>query len=125
MKIKVLVSTIFISIIASSCTDNSPDDLLEKTPAPIVASYLQDVKPIMDSNCINCHGTVPTNGASISLNSYIDVKNSVQNVNTTDQLIYRISLSQGDPSQMPLGSPKLPQNKIDLIIQWKNQNFNQ
>ena len=38
-------------------------------------------------------------------------------------LIDRISRDQGSEGMMPLGGMKLPQNKIDIIVKWRDQDF--
>jgi len=44
-----------------------------------------------------------------------NVKNGVENNN----LINRISKQAGESGAMPFGGPRLPQNLIDLLIQWE------
>ena len=110
-KIFVIVTVCFIQL---SCTNVSEDDLIDATPLPLKVTYIDNVKSIIDNNCISCHNNPPTNGAPISLLLYENVKDAVQNRN----LIGRIS---GDVpgGLMPVGGPKLPQNLIDIIIQWE------
>ncbi|WP_235810992.1 hypothetical protein [Aequorivita aquimaris] len=80
---------------------------------PEVITYEANVKFIIDNNCIVCHSNPPQNGAPKPLVFYENVKEAVENRN----LIGRISSE--DPSfLMPLGGPRLPQNLIDIIIQW-------
>ena len=110
-KIKYIIfSTILFCI---SCSNNSEDDLIE----PIVLNttkYTKDVKPIIDNNCISCHGTTPSNGAPMSLVTYAQVKDAVQNRG----LLERISREQGASGMMPNLGTRLPQSTIDLIIDW-------
>jgi hypothetical protein len=110
-KIKYIIfSTILFCI---SCSNNSEDDLIE----PIVLNttkYTQNVKPIIDNNCISCHGATPSNGAPMSLVTYAQVKDAVQNRGLLD----RISKSQGAPGMMPSQGARLPQPIIDLIVDW-------
>ncbi len=105
---------IFVSFfIVISCSNNSEDDLTN----PIVQNttkYLQDIKPIIDNNCIMCHGTTPANGAPMSLTTYAQVKDAVQNRGLLD----RISRAQGALGMMPNQGIRLPQTTIDLIIDW-------
>ncbi len=106
----IIYSTILFSI---SCSNNSEDDLIE----PIVlktTKYIQDVKPIIDNNCISCHGATPSNGTSVSLVTYAQVKDAVQNRG----LLERISRVQGASGMMPNLGTRLPQSTIDLIIDW-------
>jgi mono/diheme cytochrome c family protein len=99
-----------------SCENNSPADLEDSTVADVV-TYKNTVKAIIDTNCISCHGTVPTNGAPMSLATYADVKASVLNLGTID----RIMRQSGDPLKMPLGPTRLPQARIDAVVKWQTQ----
>ena len=102
----------------SGCSTSSPEDLIE---APTVTNftYQNSVKTIITNNCISCHGTVPSNGAPMSLTTYDNVKNAVLN----RSLITRINLPEGNILKMPLGGPKLLQTQIDAITKWQAQNF--
>lgn len=115
-KIKLLA--LVPAVLLSGCSENSPDDLLDLAPVNEV-SYQEHVKSIIDNNCISCHAMPPVNGAPISLTTFEQVKLAVQQ----HGLINRISKDNGDGELMPLGGPKLPQNLIDIIIQWENQGF--
>lgn len=112
MKItKYLFYSVFLFSIG--CSTNSEDDLTN----PVVLNttkYLQDVKPIIDNNCNSCHGATPSNGAPMSLVTYAQVKEAVQNRGLLD----RISRTQGAPGMMPNLGTRLPQATIDLIIDW-------
>lgn len=99
-----------------SCTNNSTDDLINSQPIDVV-TYNTAIKSIIDNNCIQCHGTTPTNGAPTSLTTYENVRESVLN----GGLIDRISRAEGTSGAMPLGGPKLPQFSIDLVMQWRNE----
>ena len=114
MKEIYLKITFLIMLMASvSCTSVSEDDLVDATPIPENITYVADVKPIIDNNCIICHSNPPQNGAPMPLVTFENVREAVQNRN----LIGRIS--SDDPAfSMPFGGPKLPQNLIDIIIQW-------
>lgn len=95
------------------CTSVNEEDLVDATPIPETITYVADVKPIIDNNCIICHSNPPQNGAPMPLVTFENVREAVQNRN----LIGRIS--SDDPAfSMPFGGPKLPQNLIDIIIQW-------
>lgn len=108
-----------LGIAISSCSNNSTDDLESKTLAPEKVSYLRDIKPIIETNCLNCHTNPPTNYAPMSLINFEEVRDA-----TLDRgLIDRISRAQGSEGMMPNGGTKLPQSKIDLIIKWQVQGF--
>jgi hypothetical protein len=101
-----------------SCTNDSTSDLIDNSVLDSV-SYNENVKPIINNNCISCHGTIPANGAPMSLATYQNVKDAVLNRG----LIDRISRGEGEPGHMPLGGPRLPQNLINIIIQWQSEDF--
>lgn len=96
-----------------SCSNNSEDDLIEHNVLN-TTKYTQNVKPIIDNNCISCHGAIPSNGAPMSLVTYAQVKDAIQNRGLLD----RISRTQGAPGMMPNLGTRLPQATIDLIIDW-------
>lgn len=96
-----------------SCSNNSEDDLTDPVTLGIT-KYNQNVKTIIDNNCLNCHGAIPSNGASTPLVTYNQVKESVQ----IGGLLDRISRTQGAPGMMPNQGTRLPQNSIDLIVDW-------
>ncbi|WP_369998773.1 hypothetical protein [Winogradskyella sp.] len=99
-----------------SCSYNSEDDLTEEVLIENFVTYESDIKPIIDNNCISCHSNPPINGAPMALTTYDDVKNAVENRG----LIERIS-STDTGFLMPFGGPRLPQNLIDLVIQWEEE----
>jgi hypothetical protein len=115
MKIKYLIPAVIISLFFS-CSYNSEDDLTEEIIIDDFLTYDENIKSIIDNNCISCHSSPPINGAPMSLTTYDDVKNSVENGN----LINRISTTDNG-FVMPFGGPRLPQNLIDLVIQWETE----
>lgn len=111
---KNIVPLYAILIVLFGCTNASENDLIDQTELPESVTYQNDVKPIIDNNCIVCHANPPVNGAPMPLLSYSNVKDAVQNRGLLD----RIS-SQDLAFLMPFGGPRLPQNLIDTIIQWE------
>lgn len=96
-----------------SCANDSEEDLIDQMPMPQLITYNDNIKAIIDNNCINCHSDPPVNGAPYSLMDYNAVKNNVASI------INRISLQQGQGGLMPLGGARLPQNIIDEVVQWQ------
>ncbi len=116
---KKLLLLLLTLVTTFGCTEDSLSELTE-IENPENVSYARDVKPIIESNCISCHGN-PTNfGAPNSLTTYENVRASVLN-----NLIDRISRAEGTSGAMPLGGPRLTQNQINTIIAWQNANFPQ
>jgi len=101
-----------------SCTNANENDLTENLPEPDLVTYSEHIKPVVDNNCLLCHSNPPQNGAPMHLTTYGAVKGAVENLN----LIARIS--SNDPSfRMPLGGQPLPQQTINLFIQWESDDF--
>lgn len=114
MKRKLLqIAFLSATTLLIGCTAVSEEDLVDATPIPEMVTYVDDVKPIIDNNCIICHSNPPQNGAPMPLLTFENVREAVQNRN----LIGRIS-SDDPVFLMPFGGPRLPQNLIDIVIQW-------
>lgn len=105
--------------LTTSCTNDSEDDLIDNNPQTNIVTYVDDVGPIIETNCVSCHSDPPVNGAPNSLVNYVEVVNAVVNMD----LIDRISRQPGEGGFMPLGGSRLPQNLIDLIEQWEDEGF--
>ena len=110
-----LIYTLIISLVLLGCTTTTYDDI-EPVDDPIldIVTY-QEVKSIIDNNCLNCHGNPPQNNAPMQLITYDNVKEAVLN----RDLISKISLNDGADGLMPLGGPRLSQVSIDLISEWE------
>lgn len=119
MKTKNLFMLLLSTCFFMACSNDNPETLMDNPPIEGVVTYKQNVKPIMDNNCIRCHGATPTNGAPMSLVTYAQVKNAIE----SRGLINRISLNNGNSLLMPQGGPRLPQATIDIVVQWKNDGF--
>lgn len=110
--IKLIILALF-SLLLNSCTNDSLSDLTTVEDIESV-TYTQNVKSIIDNNCIVCHGSTPTNGAPMSLTTYTFVKQAVINRGLLD----RISRAEGTSGAMPFGGPRLSQTNINVIIKW-------
>ncbi len=115
MKKKLLLLTVLGSLLLS-CTANTYDDIVEPEVAeePELVTF-QDVRFIFENNCQNCHSNPPQNNAPMSLVTFDDVVDAVENRGLLD----RISRQEGAPGLMPRGGPRLPQATIDLVVQWQ------
>lgn len=114
MKLKLLFTVLSGFLLLTGCTNDSDSDLLDNSANSEPVTYTNAVKSIITNNCISCHGTIPSNGAPMSLMTYADVKNAVLNRG----LIDRISRPQGADGMMPLGGTRLPQSSINKITEW-------
>lgn len=118
MKALAIIS-IVLGTLLQSCSSNTQDDLIpvgleqdEQEEVELVT--FTDVSFVFENICTQCHTSPPQNGAPMSLASYLAVKNAVLNRGLLD----RISRQEGESGLMPLGGPRLPQQTIDLIVQW-------
>ncbi|WP_445455275.1 hypothetical protein [Flavobacterium sp. HNIBRBA15423] len=109
-----IIAILLGSLLLTSCTNDSESDLIEVTNEETI-TYTNYVKNVIDTNCIVCHGTTPSNGAPMSLTTYAFVKDAVLNRG----LLSRISREQGAQGMMPNGGTRLPQTTIDAIIKWQ------
>jgi len=92
--------------------NESPDP--NPDPEPSSVTYNGNIKSIT-SNCTTCHSNPPTNNAPMSLTTYDDVKNAVENRG----LISRINSSTNP--MPPTGL--ISQSSRDLVQAWVNQGF--
>ncbi len=115
MKPRILFPLMVFASFLMSCSSDNPDTLMEDMPVDGLITYKQNVKSIIDNNCISCHAATPRNGAPMSLVTYAQVKNAIQNRG----LLNRISLNNGNSLLMPQGGPRLPQNTIDIVAKWQ------
>lgn len=106
----------FFILIMTSCTTDSLSDLTTVEEVEMI-TYSENIKSIIDNNCIACHASTPVNGAPMSLTTYENVKEAVLDRGLLD----RISRAEGTPGAMPFGGPRLPQNDINTIIQWNTE----
>ncbi|UKM64695.1 hypothetical protein GSB9_01252 [Flavobacteriaceae bacterium GSB9] len=109
------ITITFSALCLLNCANDSEDDLVDSKPLPSIVTYEDDVKSIIDDNCISCHSNPPISAANVPLVTYANVKSAVQNNN----LIGKIN-GTASGALMPLGGPKLPQNLIDLIEKWES-----
>lgn len=115
MNAKTLFIVLSFSSIFVGCTDDNPSTLMDNPPMVGMTTYNQNVKSIIDNNCVVCHAAVPKNGAPMSLVTYDQVKQAVM----SRGLLTRISLENGNGSLMPSGGPRMPQATIDIIVKWE------
>lgn len=115
MKIKNLLYLLLI-ITFYNCSYVNDENLTEEIIIDDYVNYEDQIKDIIDTNCISCHNNPPENGAPMPLTTYNNVKDAIENRG----LINRISSTDLGFS-MPFGGPTLPQNLIDLIVLWEEE----
>jgi len=102
------------AVLSVGCTTSTYDDIEEIEENPQEFITFQDVAFVFENVCTPCHSNPPQNGAPMSLTNFSEIKNAIE----TRGLIDRISRNEGETGLMPLGGPRLPQQQIDLILQW-------
>ncbi|WP_310555851.1 cytochrome c [Flavobacterium sp.] len=118
---KTTVSFFLLVLISFGCSKDSPSSLSPVIIPVAKITYSNTVKAIIDNNCISCHAAVPINFAPMSLTTYENVKEAIQNRG----LINRISRDQGASGMMPSGGTRLPQTSIDAIVKWQTDGLTQ
>lgn len=113
--ISILSSTFFIVLLTISCSSSSDDDLSpdpDPDPDPDEEiTYVDDVQPIIQSNCLSCHSNPPQNDAPMHLTTYNAVKQAVEDRG----LLNRINNS--DNPMPPTGL--MSQANRDIIEKWE------
>lgn len=103
------------SISITSCSNDSESDLLDLPDGNPdngdLVTYSNDVKSIIDGNCLGCHSNPTRNGAPFALINFSQVSSRANSILTA------MSRANGTPAAMP-PSGKLPQATIDIIDQW-------
>ena len=118
---KKLVLCLSLAAAITACTSDSPEDLQEggSIHTNVEASkvnYTEHIKPILDQSCATsgCHNS-STRQSGFDFSNFDDVLRGFQNGNS-------ISRMQNSSRPMP-PSGTLPQECIDLVLNWKNNGF--
>jgi len=100
-------------------------------------SFIQEIQPIFNSNCVVCHQGATASGG-LNLENGLSYKNLVNVESTQSPLMlvapgdsdgsYLLNKLQGTQGQvggsglrMPYGAPPLQQSQINLVQQWIEQ----
>lgn len=111
MKKLFIVSILIFAFVLTSCSSDSDDPM---DPPIKDVTYIKDIKSIIDSKCISCHASTPTNGAPMALVTSAQVKEAINN----RDLIGRIT-----NGSMPPGNVDLTSSQIQLIEDWETNSF--
>ncbi|UKB83424.1 hypothetical protein LF887_20785 [Chryseobacterium sp. MEBOG06] len=91
-----------------ACESTTYEEISDNTPIIVPVKYTEDIKPIMDNNCVSCHSA-----ASFKpLVTYDQVKNNI------DGILDRIQRANGVPGKMPQGG-SLSATQVNIFIKWK------
>jgi len=82
----------------------------------VAVTYWQDIAPILNSHCIECHAR----GASLNLSRFPFLSKFTEDQPT---IVARIIEKTGAaaPSMPPGNRPKLTAAQIDVLTQWQEQ----
>ena len=121
MKINLFALAGILTIIALSCSKTSEDKLQSSTPGgntcdTLNMKYAENVAPIIDAYCLDCHGT-STNSISGGIN-LVGYDNLNVRVGIGD-LLPVLTHADGFP-QMPQNRAKLSDCDINIIRSWIN-----
>ena len=116
MKKIIFTSCFVLALLSTSCSDDSDDDIgpIIIDPPPTELTYTNTIKSIMTSKCTSCHSNPPTNNAPMSLSTYTDVKNAVQN----RELVNRV-----ENGTMPPSGSSLTTAQVQSIKDWQSGGF--
>jgi hypothetical protein len=94
----------------------------EATPTGVIVSFANDILPIFESRCVNCHGGDRTE-EDLVLKTYADMMTGSENGavvvpgDSEHSKLAELIISQ----KMPKRGPKLTPPQVQLILDWINQ----
>lgn len=112
MKKSVLISAVFLFLLASCSSDSEDDEFM--SPAKNDVTYSNTIKTIIENNCLDCHRTPPRNGASISLTTSDDVRDAVLN---------RGLIGRVESGSMPPVGDFLTEAEVQALKDWQSGDF--
>ena len=114
MKKSGIIFWCFLVFLFGSCAYEILEELEKDKQCNIVdVSFINEVMPILDANCLRCHVKESTIGGGIVLDNYSDVRFWVE----SGSLLSVIQHKDGFPP-MPKNAAKLTDCEIDQIISW-------
>ncbi len=113
------LSLLALIICLSNCTYNNEEELypIEIIEPTDTISYVDEVLPIIDTNCYSCHG----NGAAVA-GIDIDGYDKLVVVVENGSLLGTIKHEE-NYSPMPQGASKLSDSQIEKISLWIDQDY--
>lgn len=127
---KIFLSSLLLITITWSCVKENEEDLypinINNTDK---ISFENDIQPILETNCFQCHSNTTNSATSLSrfgdgvtLEGEENVKKIIGFENQKGYLINNIKHVSGF-SKMPRGGNKLSDQNIELIEKWIEQEF--
>jgi len=105
-----------LTLVASCSKDNDEE---ENTPTPQEVtgiSFATQVKPLIEANCTPCH---TDQGTQTNYTLYANAKNNI------DLIIDRTQRNPNDEGFMPIGASEQKTALIEMLKQWKTDDFPQ
>ncbi|MGY3794278.1 hypothetical protein [uncultured Aquimarina sp.] len=107
---------ILISCSSSDDGTTEPDVVIDPDPIPEQTStYIGHVKTIIDSNCLECHGSPLQNSAPMELVTFQQVVNAVNDRNLFSFINTTNAFNVMPPSDE---GGRMPQATIDIVEDW-------
>jgi mono/diheme cytochrome c family protein len=111
-------------VLASTSAKTDTPAAAQNTPVASAAtvSFSQEVMPILDSRCVNCHGGDRME-EGLNLKTYTDILSGSKNGavvvpgDASNSLLAELIANQ----KMPKRGPKLTPPQVQLIVDWINQ----
>ncbi|OGS70099.1 MAG: hypothetical protein A3F91_13355 [Flavobacteria bacterium RIFCSPLOWO2_12_FULL_35_11] len=116
MKNLLTITSMFLMLFIASCSSGSDDDDPILNPLATTITYSNTISTIVNGNCTGCHGSTPTNGAPMSLTTYNNVKDAVEN---------RGLINQIETGNMPKNGTDLTSTQIQSFKTWQTNGFPQ
>ncbi|WP_109300199.1 hypothetical protein [Aquimarina sp. AU474] len=116
-KFVLFTCVLFIASCSSSDDTPDPDPDPDVNPNPNkITTYEADVKAIIDQQCLRCHTIPLTEGAPFPMRNYDEVI-----VGVNRDLVLRMVSTSINNVMPPSG--RLPQETIDIILDWEADGF--
>ena len=117
MKNLLMLTGMFSILFIISCSSGSDDDdLTPNPPGGNNITYANTISAIVSANCTGCHGNPPTNDAPMSLTTYSNVKEAVEN---------RGLINKIETGAMPKNGTMLSATQIQNFKTWQTNGFPQ
>ena len=114
--------TLTLTPVSTNTAEPTEAPTTEPAAHASTVSFSNDVFPILQSRCINCHGGNRTE-EGLSLKTYAEIMKGSQNglVITAGDANNSLLAELISDQKMPKRGPKLTPPQIQLIIDWINQ----
>ncbi len=100
MKKTLLYTAVMGVFLLTSCSGSDDSGTPPPPPPPMDVTYTNTIQSIIASNCSGCHGNPPTNGAPVSLITYSQVVDAVNNRKLIDRINGVSGVAQMPPAAL-------------------------